>query len=78
MAIIPVPRILPRIVKIGTPRRGNPEVYIFINDIIERYVKRLFPGYRVRSAVPFASPATATCILMRKKSRTCSASLKRN
>ena len=23
------------------------EVYIFISDIIERYVKRLFPGYRV-------------------------------
>lgn len=53
MAIIPVPRILPRIVKVEAPRRGNPEVYIFISDIIQRYVKRLFPGYRVRSAVPF-------------------------
>jgi len=53
MAIIPVPRILPRIVRVQAPRRGNPEVYIFISDIIQRYVKRLFPGYRVRSAVPF-------------------------
>ncbi|MGC6456251.1 MAG: polyphosphate kinase 1 [Coraliomargaritaceae bacterium] len=53
MAIIPVPRILPRIVKIGVSRRGNPEVCIFLSDIIQRYVGRLFPGYSVRSAVPF-------------------------
>lgn len=53
MAIIPVPRVLPRIIKIDAPRRGTPSVYIFLSDIIERYVKRLFQGYRVRSAVPF-------------------------
>ncbi len=53
MTIIPVPRILPRIVKIGVPRRGNPEVYISLSDIIQRYVKCLFPGCRVRSATPF-------------------------
>ena len=53
MAIIPVPRILPRIVKIGATRRGNAEVYIFLSDIIKHYITRLFPGYRVRSAVPF-------------------------
>lgn len=53
MAIIPVPRVLPRIVKIGVPRRGNPEVCIFLSDIIQRHVNRLFPGYSVRSAVPF-------------------------
>ena len=53
MAIIPVPRILPRVVRIGVPRRGNPEVYIFLSDIIQKYIKSLFPGYKVRSAVPF-------------------------
>ncbi len=53
MAIIPVPRILPRTVKIGVPRRDNPEVYIFLSDIVQHYVKHLFPGYRVRSAAPF-------------------------
>lgn len=53
MAIIPVPRVLPRIVKIEVPRRGEPDVYIFLSDIIQRFIKRLFPGYRVRSAVPF-------------------------
>ena len=53
MAIIPVPRILPRIIKIGVARRGNSEVYVFLSDIIQYYIKRLFPGYRVRSAAPF-------------------------
>lgn len=53
MAIIPVPRVLPRIVKIEVPRRGDASVYIFLSDIIQRFIKRLFPGYRVRSAVPF-------------------------
>ncbi|MGB0258294.1 MAG: polyphosphate kinase 1 [Coraliomargarita sp.] len=53
MAIIPVPRILPRVVRVEVPRRGNPEVYIFLSDIIQRYVSQLFPGYRVHSAVPF-------------------------
>jgi polyphosphate kinase len=53
MAIIPVPRILPRVVKIGVPRRGKPGVYIFLSDIIQKYIKTLFPGYKVRSAVPF-------------------------
>lgn len=53
MAIIPIPRVLPRIIKVGTPRRGNPGVYIFLSDIVQRFIKRLFPGYRVTSAVPF-------------------------
>lgn len=53
MAIIPVPRVLPRIIKIEVSRKGNPDVYIFLSDIIQRFVKRLFPGYRVRSAAPF-------------------------
>lgn len=53
MAIIPVPRILPRVIRVGVPRRGKPEVYIALGDIIQRHVRELFPGYRVRSAVPF-------------------------
>lgn len=53
MAIIQVPRVLPRVVRIEVPRRGNPEVYIFLSDIIQRHIKNLFPGYRVRSAAPF-------------------------
>lgn len=53
MAIIPIPRVLPRIIKVGATRRGKPEVYIFLSDIVQRFIKRLFPGYRVTSAVPF-------------------------
>lgn len=53
MAIIQVPRVLPRVVKIGAPRRGKPEVYIFLSDIIQHYIKWLFPGYKVSSAAPF-------------------------
>ena len=53
MAIIPVPRVLPRIIKVGATRRGKPDVYIFLSDIVQRFIKRLFPGYRVTSAVPF-------------------------
>lgn len=53
MAIIPIPRVLPRIIKVGATRRGKPGVYIFLSDIVQRFIKRLFPGYRVTSAVPF-------------------------
>lgn len=53
MAIIPVPRILPRIVRVGVPRREGSQVYLFLSDIIQRSIRQLFPGYTVRSAVPF-------------------------
>lgn len=53
MAIIPVPRILPRVIRVEVARKGNPEVYISLSDIIQRHIRELFPGYRVRSAVPF-------------------------
>ncbi|TVP80078.1 MAG: polyphosphate kinase 1 [Puniceicoccaceae bacterium] len=53
MAIIPIPRVLPRIIKVGVARRGKPDVYIFLSDIVQRFIARLFPGYRVSSAVPF-------------------------
>ena len=53
MAIIPVPRILPRVVKIEVPRKNKDEVYIFLSDIIEYFISTLFQGYRVKSATPF-------------------------
>ena len=52
MAIIPVPRILPRVVKIEVPRKNKDEVYIFLSDIIEFFINTLFQGYRVKSATP--------------------------
>ena len=53
MAIIPVPRILPRVVKIEVSRRNNDEVYIFLSDIIEYFIHTLFQGYSVKSTTPF-------------------------
>ena len=56
MAIIPVPRILPRVVKIEVPRKNKDEIYIFLSDIIEYFINTLFQGYSVKSATPFESP----------------------
>ena len=53
MAIIPVPRILPRVVKIEVPRKNKDEIYIFLSDIIEYFINTLFQGYSVKSATPF-------------------------
>jgi polyphosphate kinase len=53
MAIIQVPRVLPRVVKIETPRRGSPDVYVFLSDVIQSHAQELFPGYKLRSAAPF-------------------------
>jgi polyphosphate kinase len=53
MAIISIPRVLPRIIQVGVTRRGKPGVYISLSDIVQRFIKRLFPGYKVSSAAPF-------------------------
>lgn len=53
MAIIPVPRILPRVVKVDVPRKNKDEIYIFLSDIIEYFINSLFQGYSVKSATPF-------------------------
>lgn len=53
MAIIPVPRILPRVVKIEVARKNKDEVYIFLSDIIEHFINSLFEGYNVKSTTPF-------------------------
>ncbi len=52
MAVIPVPRILPRVVRVGGGR-GDQQVYLFLSDLIKMFVGRLFPGYRVRGAWAF-------------------------
>jgi polyphosphate kinase len=52
MAFIPVPRILPRVVRIPGSGRLKP-TYIFQSDIIKLFCDRLFAGYHVRSAQAF-------------------------
>ncbi len=52
MAIVSIPRVLPRIIQIDVNRRGKASVYISLGEIVQRFIKRLFPGYKVTSAVP--------------------------
>lgn len=52
MAFVPVPRILPRVVKI--PGRNRvPDTYIFLSDVLKIFAKELFPGYKIMSANAF-------------------------
>ncbi len=52
MAIIPVPRILPRVVHIDPGEKG-PQTYIFLSDVIKLYYDQLFPGFKVLGAWAF-------------------------
>jgi polyphosphate kinase len=52
IAILPVPRILPRLVAIA-PSSTGPQRYIFLSEIIKLCAGDLFPGYRLRSAHAF-------------------------
>ncbi len=50
MAIIPVPRILSRVVQIES---GKNLKYIFLSDILKIFAHTLFPGYKVRAVYAF-------------------------
>lgn len=52
VAILPVPRILPRLVTIAPTGRG-PQRTIFLSEIIKLCAGELFPGYRLTSAHAF-------------------------
>jgi polyphosphate kinase len=52
VAILPVPRILPRLVTIAPATRGPLRV-IFISEIIKLFAGELFPGYRLTGAYAF-------------------------
>ena len=52
VAILPVPRILPRLITIAPTNRGPLRV-IFISEIIKLHAGELFPGYRLTGAYAF-------------------------
>ncbi|HUL52396.1 MAG TPA: polyphosphate kinase 1 [Opitutaceae bacterium] len=52
MAILPVPRILPRLVNVE-PGGHGPQRYIFLSEIIKLCASELFPGYRLYGAHAF-------------------------
>lgn len=51
-AILPVPRILPRLVQV-TPDRSGTQTFIFLSEIIKLFASALFSGYRITSAHAF-------------------------
>ena len=53
MVVLPVPRILPRIVQIEPDTDGPEERYIFLSEIIKLCAGALFPGYHVNNAHAF-------------------------
>ncbi len=52
IAILPVPRILPRLVRIQ-PGETGPRRYIFLSEVIKLCADKLFPGCRILSAKAF-------------------------
>ncbi len=52
LAILPIPRILPRVVRI-LPEAGGPERYIFLSEIVKLCADQLFSGYRISGAHAF-------------------------
>ena len=52
VVILPVPRILPRLVAIA-PTASGPQRYIFLSEIIKLCAGELFPGFRLISAHAF-------------------------
>ncbi len=52
LAILPVPRILPRIVEV--PSRGTKyRTYVFLSDVIGHFAHELFPGFETLSTHAF-------------------------
>lgn len=52
VAILPVPRILPRLVPIDPPG-ARPQRFLFLSEIIKLCAGEFFPGYRVNGAHSF-------------------------
>lgn len=49
IAIVPVPRALPRVVEIN-PHKGKTQTYAFLGSIIKKYAYRLFPGFKTNGS----------------------------
>lgn len=52
VAILPVPRILPRLVALA-PTKTGPQRFIFLSEVIKLCAGDLFPGYRLNGAYSF-------------------------
>jgi len=52
LAVLPVPRCLPRLIPLGDAR-GREQTYIFLSDMVKLCAGALFPGYTIASARAF-------------------------
>lgn len=52
LALLPVPRILPRLVRVN-PEASGPQCYLFLSEIIKLCAGTFFPGYHVHGAHAF-------------------------
>ncbi len=52
VAILPIPRILPRIVQIA-PEEAGPQRFLFLSEVVKLCAGELFPGYEIRGAQAF-------------------------
>jgi polyphosphate kinase len=54
MAIVPVPRILPRLVKIEKQKgKGKGNTFVFLSEVVRYFVTDLFPGHDAEGAWAF-------------------------
>ena len=54
MAIVPVPRILPRLVKIDKQKeRAKGDTFVFLSEVVRYFVADLFPGHDAEGAWAF-------------------------
>lgn len=61
IAIVPVPSVLPRIVKV--PNQGEGNTFVFLEDIITSYCSYLFFGYVVQEVIPFRITRNADLLI---------------
>lgn len=52
LAVIPVPRILPRVIGLPSSRKSTL-AYLFLSDILRKFANKLFPGLYVKGAWEF-------------------------
>ena len=53
IAIIPIPPILPRMIKIEDGSNTEKIRFVYLSDTIKYFAEQLFPGYRVRNSAIF-------------------------
>jgi len=49
-AVVPVPRVLPRVLKVG---QGNNQAYTLLSHVIQLFIHRLFPGLELQGSWAF-------------------------